>query len=596
MADPRTRCVKRFGVLLGVALLASTAPARAGDSQYSEYEQATIDAALTDQGEELELDPAGKRIEDIRIVTLDVIEERDPYPGLFNIFHATTRPHIVERELTFRRGERYDQRRVDESARALRSARQLSLVLIVPIQGSEPDSIKLLVITKDVWSLRLNTDFEIADGRLTRLLLQPAEENVLGTHTMVGGLFVLEPATYSLGAQFIDRRVAGSRIQAIVSGNVIFNRSSGQPEGSFGGLSYGTNLFSAETKWAFRTLVTWRQEVFRSFIGADQRTFDAESTAVDDRIPYEYDSARYYGAYLLTRSFGRRFKHDVSVGVEVDHRKAKPTNLAGVDPLAAREFVASELPVNDTRASPLVQFRSYTSDYSRVLDFETLGLQEDFRLGHDLVFRVYPASRDVGSSRTLLGTFAAAGYTFPFGDGLARAILSNTLELASPAETDGLASANVRVVTPRIGLGRLVYDGLVLNRYENYLNERFTLGGGSRLRGYPLQAYLGKDVVASNLEFRTTPVEILRTQLGGALFYDVGDAYDGGDDLHLKQSVGLGLRALIPQANRIVFRADYAVPVVAGRAVGPGSFFMTFGQAFGMPTIAPPSLGSDFLD
>jgi hypothetical protein len=572
------------------------APAVCAEDEYSDYERKTINEALRNENAEIEPNPVGKRIEDIRFVTLDVIEERDPYPRFFNIFHATTRPYVVERELTFRRGETYDQRRVDESARALRSARQLSLVLIVPLQGTYDETIKLLVITKDVWSLRLNTNFEAADGRLTRLLLQPAEENVLGTHTMVGALFVLEPATYSLGAQFIDRRVAGSRIQGLVSANLIFNRDSGDAEGSFGSFAYGSSLFSSETKWAWRSLVTWRQEVFRSFIGADQRTFDAIGTPVDDQIPYEYDSSRYYGAYLLTRSFGRRFKNDLSFGLEVDHRKAKPTQLSGADPLASREFVATELPVNDTRFSPLVQARSYTSDYTRVLDFETLGLQEDYRVGHELVFRVYPASRDVASSRTLLGTFAAAGYTAPFGDGLLRAIVSNTLELSSQEETDALASANIRVVTPRIGLGRIVYDSLLLNRYENYLNERFTIGGGTRLRGYPPQAFLGKDVVASNLEFRTTPLEILRTQLGAALFYDVGDAFDGADDLRLKQSVGLGLRALIPQANRIVFRADYGLPVVAGRAVGPGSLFLTFGQAFGVPTVSPPSLGSDFLD
>ncbi|HMR74148.1 MAG TPA: BamA/TamA family outer membrane protein [Polyangiaceae bacterium] len=588
------RC--RLHVALVLLLATALAPRAHAGEEYSEYEQKTIDAALREENAEIEPNPEGKRIEDIRFITLDVIEERDPYPRFFNIFHATTRPYVVERQLTFRRGEIYDQRRVDESARALRGARQLSLVLIVPMQGTYDETIKLLVITKDVWSLRLNTNFEATDGRLTRLLLQPAEENVLGTHTMVGGLFVLEPATYSLGAQFIDRRVAGSRIQGIVSANLIFNRDSGSAEGSFGSFAYGTSLFSSETEWAWRTLVTWRQEVFRSFIGADQRTFDAAITPADDRIPYEYDSSRYYGAYLLTRSFGRRLKNDLSFGLEVDHRKAKPTQLSGADPLAAREFVATELPVNDTRFSPLLQARSYTSDYSRVLDFETLGLQEDYRVGHELVFRVYPAFRDVASSRSMLGTFAAAGYTAPFGDGLLRAIVSNTLELSSQEQTDALASANIRVVTPRIGLGRIVYDSVLLNRYENYLNERFTIGGGTRLRGYPPQAFLGKDVVASNLEFRTTPVEILRSQVGAAFFYDVGDAFDGADDLRLKQSVGLGLRALIPQANRIVFRADYKLPVVAGRAVGPGSLFLTFGQAFGVPTVTPPTLASDFLD
>ncbi len=580
-----------------MALSLAAAPnARAEEPAYSPYEQDTIDDALDDVGGEIDPAPAGKRIESVEIVTLDVIEKRDPIPGFFNVFHITSRPWIIRRELLFSSGQRYDVRRVEESARNLRALRQLSLVLIVPLVGSTPNSVRILVITKDVWSLRLNTDFQYVDGKLTSLLLQPAEENVLGTHTMVGGLFVMEPATYSLGLQFIDRRVAGSRMQGIVSGNIIFNRDTGAPEGSFGSFSYGRPLFSAETKWAFKAIVTWRQEIFRSFIGDTLRTYDADATAADDQIPYQYDSERYYGVYLLTRSFGRRLKNDVSVGVEADRRFAKATDLSGADPAAASEFVRTQLPVSDTRVSPLVQLRSYTSDYHRVLDFETLGLQEDYRLGHEIVLRAYPASKAVGSTRNLLGSFVSAGYTAPLGDGLARAIVSNTYELSTQSGTDALLELNTRVVTPRLGFGRLVYDGLLLNRYENYYNELFTMGGSTRLRGYPPEAFIGKDVVASNLEYRSRPLEVLSTQLGAAAFYDVGDAFDGFSTLRVKHSVGLGFRALIPQANRIVFRADWGFPLSDGYRPLPGSLFVTFGQAFDMPTASPPTLAADFLD
>lgn len=219
--------MRRLALTAALALLVLTAPARAEDASYSDYEQETIDDAVGRLGARIDESPDGKRIESVEIVTLDVIEKRDPIPGFFNVFHITSRPWIIRRELLFKSGQRYDRRRVEESARNLRGLRQLSLVLVVPLVGSDDSSVRVLVITKDVWSLRLNTDFQYVDGKLTRLLLQPAEENVLGTHTMVGGLFVLEPATYSLGAQFIDRRVAGSRIQGTISGNVIFNRSTG---------------------------------------------------------------------------------------------------------------------------------------------------------------------------------------------------------------------------------------------------------------------------------------------------------------------------------------------------------------------------------
>lgn len=586
----------RAAAALCLALALAAWPARADEPAYSPFEQDLIREGLEDAGGEIDPEPEGKSIERIQIVTLDVFDERDPVPDFFNVFHVTSRDYVVRRELLFEEGQHYDSRRVAESARNLRDLRQLSVVLIVPMKGSTPDRVRVLVITKDIWSLRLNSNFEYVDGEITSFLLQPAEENLLGTHTTIAGLFVLRPDTYSLGGIFINRRVVGSRIQSLVSGNIIFNRDSGDPEGSFGSLSYGQPLYSVETEWAWKTLVVWRNEITRLFIGTRLRTYDADITSVDDGIPYVYDTERWFGSYTLTRSFGLRSKHDVSVGAEVDRRRYGPRTLEGVAPAAALEFERTQIPVSDTRVSPFVELRSYTSDYLRVLDFNTLGLQEDYRLGHEAIFRVYPAAKDVASTRNLLGTFVALGYTLPFGDGLARVLGSSAVELSSPEQTDALVQTSLRVVSPRLGIGRLVYDGALANRHQNYLNERFALGGSTRLRGYPPLRFIGKDFVVQNVEFRSRPVEVLSAQLGGALFYDVGDAFDGFEDVRLKQSVGVGARALFPQAERIVFRVDWGFPLTSGFATFPGSMFATFGQAFEMPTVPAPSLAATYAE
>ncbi len=579
-----------------VALTASfAAPALADVPQYSSYEKETIDRALEHDGGKVELHPEGKRIESIEIVTLEVIEDRDPVPGFFNVFHATTKTSVIRDELLFREGQKFNPDRVAESARNLRDRRQLSLVLIVPLKGAEPNAVRLLVITKDVWSLRLNSDFEAVDGKLTKLLLQPAEENMFGTHKTLGGLFILEPDTYSIGAQFIDRRVAGSRIQAVVSANLIVNRDSGHPEGSFGTLSYGQPLYSAQTRWAWKTIVIWYDEIYRSYVGTDLRRYDAPSTPGNDAIPYVYSTERWFGAYSLTRSFGLENKHDISFGIEVDRRRARVEPEPGANPQAVRDFVREEVPVSDTRLSPFVELRSYTSRYHRVLDFESLGLQEDFRLGHEAIVRVYPASRELVSSRDLLGTYTALGYTFPLGDGLLRLLGANTVELAKrDPETDATGQVDLRVVTPRVGFGRFVYDGIAINHYRNYLNERLALGGDTRLRGYAPKAFLGKDAVAQNIEFRTRPLHFLSVLFGAAVFYDMGDAFDGFDDLHLKQSTGFGFRAVFPQAQRIAFRADWGFPIEGGGLRFPGSLFVTFGQAFDMPNLPAPTLGTEY--
>jgi hypothetical protein len=568
----------------------------AGDPVYSPFEKETLDQALAQIDGELDPSPEGKQIESIEIVTLEVFDDRDPVPNFFNVFHVTSRKFVIRRELLFSEQEPYRARRAAESARNLRDLRQLSLVLIVPIRGSSPDRVRVLVVTKDVWSLRLNSNFEYADGELTSLLLQPAEENLFGTHTTVAGLFVLRPDTYSFGGMFINRRVVGSRIQAVVGANLIFNRASGDPEGSFGTLSYGKPLYSADSKWAWKALVVWRQEITRLFVGTTLRTYDAVATPADDALPYVYDSERWFGAYTLTRSFGSLQKYDISSGVELDHRRFGARELLGADPVAVREFNRTRIPVSDTRPSPFVELRSYTSEYLHVLDFNTLGLQEDYRLGHEAILRLYPAHQSIASTRNMLGTFAALGYTLPLADGLVRVLGSSTVELSRPEQTDALAQANLRFVSPRLGFGRVVYDAAVANRHQNHLNERFALGGSSRLRGYPPQSFIGKDYVAQNIELRSRPVEVLSAQLGGALFHDLGDAMDGFEQMRLKQAVGFGVRALFPQAERTVFRVDWGFPLTEGYRTFPGSLFATFGQAFDMPTVAPPTLAASYAE
>ena len=114
------------------------------------------------------------------------------------------------------------------------------------------------------------------------------------------------------------------------------------------------------------------------------------------------------------------------------------------------------------------------------------------------------------------------------------------------------------------------------------------MGGDDRLRGYPSNFFFGKDAVFYNIEFRSTSLEILKFALGGVAFFDAGHAAQGFDMLHAKQSVGIGLRALFPQVNRLVFRIDFAFPLRRGPfpetgspvPVDPFGFFFAFDQAF----------------
>lgn len=586
-----------FGAsLVSLVLLSSLAESQPLAPQsttydYSPYEQETIDLTLDRMRTEVDPSPEGKTVEAIDIVTLEVIEPRDPAPRFLNVFHVVSQRTTIEREVLVQPGDSYRKVLVDETARNLRDLPQLSVVICIPVRGSRPDRVRLLVITKDIWSLRLNSDVRYSSGGLEYLVLQPSEINLLGSHHTISARYELDPASWVAGAQYVVPRVTDYHLRASILGNVIINRDTGQTEGSSGGVSLGRQLLTTQTPWSWLTSTAWLNQVTRRFVNAKLATFDAAATPEDDGIPYAYRTRRLAHRTSVTRSYGWGIKNDVSFGAEYDFREYEVPEAGTMNPVAVQAFRDARVPSDSTRLSPFVQYAGYATDFVRVLDFETLGLQEDFRLGHSLILKLYPASEHVGSTRSLIGVFAAAQYTIPFIDGLVRVSVESETEAESDGLADGSIQGNWRVITPRLGVGRLLVDSFVLHRYRNFMNQSTFLGGNNRLRGYPSNYFVGDSVVVSNFEYRSRPVEILKLQVGGAAFYDVGSTYDAVDAFDVNQSVGFGVRALFPQLDRVAFRLDIGFPLVKGglpEGVAPVSFFGAIEQAFPMPSIQAP--------
>ena len=559
---------------------------------YSPYEKDTIEAALKELDARVDPAPEGKIVEDVQTYRIDVFEKRDPIPRFVNVFHSLTRSHIIEREYLQKIGDRYQQLLVDETERNLRGLPQLSIVLAIPLRGSAPDRVRLLIITKDVFSLRLQWDIALSNGGLERLVINPAETNLAGLHQSFGASYTYLPFSTSLGAYYTVPRIWTSRISAAVTGNLIFNNRTGDPEGSFGGASVGQPLWSTHTDWAWYVTGQWRNEMLRRYSAARLAVFDSDKTPYKDGIPYEYRSDQGYASAAVTRSFGWANKNDFILSFDITHKAYHPDDLALWDPVAADDFVKTRMPVSDDRVGPGIEWRSYATSFSRVLDLQALGLQEDVRLGHYLDMKLYPVLGALGSTRTFLGVYAEAGYTLGLKDGIVRADVSTTTEVSRDGIIQGSVTGEFQLASPRFGIGRIVYAAEVIHRYENYLNLTSFIGGNTRLRGYPSNFFVGRDVVASNLEYRSRPLQVLGAQIGGVLFYDVGDAFDGFSKMIPKHAVGVGLRLLFPFFDRVVVRGDLGFPVSAEplpTGVSPVSFFVTFGQALPLPTFGAPS-------
>ncbi|MBK6460726.1 MAG: hypothetical protein IPF92_06930 [Myxococcales bacterium] len=584
------------------ALLGAPREARAADppsstrTGYSPYEQATISDTLKRTGFVAEPGPDGKIIESVEIVRLEVIEPRDPAPAFLNAVHTTSKDYVIRRELLQRPGEAFATVIADETERNMRRLFQISLVVVLAVKGSDDRHVRVLVITKDVWSLRLSYDLALTSGGLETLTIVPQETNLFGLHHTARTQFTYKPESLTFGLGYKVPRVRTTWIGASADLGVTVNRRSGEAEGYVAKASVAQPLYSTRAPWAWGAGVDASQGVVRRYSQA--------KLFIDPRtgVPFEYNARSVGGTASATRSFGWRQKLDVSFGygLTVAKNEVDPARLAAygrpIDPVKLAAFERANLPIAETRSGPFLQGHAYTTNFLTVTDFRTLGLQEDFRLGHDVYVHLYPVLQGLGSTRDLLGAYLGAQYTWALRDGMVRTSIESTTELQLGGDTrlsDASIEGGLHVVTPRLGFGRLVFSAAAANRYENYLNRQSFLGGEGRLRGYPSSFFNGKDFVVGNLEYRSRALEILSVLVGGVLFYDVGDTMNGFDRLRPKQSLGGGLRFLFPQLNRAVFRTDLGFPMDRGpftpgaKPVDPVNFYFAFEQAFGFGGVGP---------
>lgn len=616
-----SRSFRTLLVLLGVAWTL-TLPARADSvvtaanantvvatRRYSPLELERIRRALIRVRGELDDKPQGKRIESVEVVALPVFEPEDPVPQFLNWFHVTTQDHVIEREVLMRLGSRYDQRLSDETERNLRALLLFSVVVALPVRGSTPDSVRYVLVTKDIWSLRVGWDGRINQGVIDYLSLQPTERNLFGTGRQLFGTLEFGRRTYTVGGGFYEPRLAGSRTRILVRASAVVNCDSGEVEGSAGSFQYSRPLYSTRTPWSYSTVVSWTDGQgplnvrgnLRGSICSVKSDEELTATLRSGRTAlypnqYYYDSQAF--TQTFTRSFGYRFKTNLSFGLEAARLAYGQADLSGIragisdvpgeltesERYAVENFYRGFVPIGDRRISPFFQLSSFTTDYQRDINSETLGLQEDVvNLGHVALLRIYPAFKALGSARDMLGLDAVASYARPLGSGFFKVYAANSIELSSPEQTDGQLTLRLRVTSPRLSIGRFVYDAYFLDHYRNYRNLNQTLGGTTRLRGYQNIAAVGDHYLASNVEFRTRPLELFSTQLAGVLFYDMGDAFDKFGALQLKHGVGAGIRFLAPQLDRDVFRIDVGVPVPFDAPGGETTVIATFGQAFLVP-------------
>jgi hypothetical protein len=532
------------------------------------YEKVALERALAARHLRLEPHPYGKMVRWIHVVNQDVFGPDEGFLRWFNIFHRTSREHVVEREVLLRPGQIWDDEVVDETRRRLKDPLFTTLVVIAPVVAERggPEEVDLLVVTRDIWSLRANSRYEVQEGVLTELSLSLSENNLLGYRKQVAIVFDMDLGAFNIGPQYVDENIAGTHLQLLSRVDGVFRRADGEREGSRSYTSFGYPLWSLEREYGAGVVITHFNAVRRSFEGPELRLYDNPDTPEVEAIPYEFHERDFEIETSGVRQLGHAVKHRVTLGHDLTVRRPEVLDSFPGDDVAQAAFERDVLPRSERASRLFARYSFFTPWYRVYRNIDSFDLAEDVQLGPEASLELGAAREEIGSEANFFDLAASAAWTQDIiGDGIARVSASAVGRRQEGEYIDEVLSAGFSAASPPLLGMRLAARSLWARRYNETNNRFFTVGGDTGLRGYTIGDFAGQIRVLNNLELRTFPIRILFARFGGIAFWDFGhaaDCYSGCDNpLVLQHDVGVGLRGLVPQLQPYVFRLDWAVPL-----------------------------------
>ena len=562
-----------------------------------------------------EIDPApfGKIIGRIHVVAQPVFSARDGRLQWLNLFHRTTRPAILERELLLEPGQVYDEALVEESTRNIQSpapftvaGQQLyppdlsSVVAIVPVRSTIPGQVDPLLVTRDLWSLRSNMDFQFQQDALTLFEMSLAENNLLGWRKYLSLGFGFDQGAYHAGPAYVDPNVRGTHVKLLLTTTVYASRETGRYEGNYELTSIRYPLYSLASRWGAGIDVIHGDVVPRVFRGNDLRLVDLTDTAVVESIPYEYRRRTATVDANVVRSFGAAVLQRATLGYLIDRHSSNVLPEFAGDEATARLFLAQWAPTTEHRSEPYLGYELLTPRYVVLRDLNTFDLRENNQVGVLARARVSAGFPELGADFRAFGFRAIAGFAFSPRGGYV-SVSAGASARWRPDDSrliDQEAGLAAFGATPLLG-GRLrvVVEAEIDSKRADTSHTPYVLGGtlpslGYRigelngtgaLRGYQVGEFIGTSVFAGHVELRTAALAVASQRLGGLVFYDLGNAASSVAKLAPRSDLGAGLRWLIPQFKSSVVRIDWAVPLANGvvtEAGLPGRLSAGFQQVF----------------
>ena len=377
-----------------------------------------------------ELVQNGAVIGTVEIDNQNIFNLADPKDnnGVFRLadkLHVKTRARTVRNNLLFKPGDPFSRRRLEESARILRSQSYFYDAWI-RVVGYHDNKVDVRVTTRDVWTLNPGFNFGRSGGaNETGVKLQ--ESNFLGTGTGVSFAYTSTIDRSGTSIDITQKNVAGTWVTANLA---------------FANLSDG-GLRAIDLTRPFYSLDSRRAGSFAAIDDTQTDPLYDLGEIVDQFRDHHTLLQSYYGWSPGVRNgWAQRW----TAGVTFDEHLFSPvTNSNGTTNL---------LPQDRRFLYPFLEFDLVQDDYLKLMNHDQIGRTEDFALGTAASLRLGYALNGLGSSATALLIQSSASKGFRSGD-------SGTLMLLR-----GVLRPDRGALAPERGCRRL---GPLLRRAEQEL-------------------------------------------------------------------------------------------------------------------------------
>lgn len=510
--------------------------------------------------------PENKVVRTIHIYTVSPFTEDSGFLTLLNKIHINTREDVVRQTLIQKEGEFYDAAAVRDSELALRA---LSLVrstaVIVPVTSNSDNAneVDLLVVTRDLLSLRPTFNFKGSIDLFTNITIALGEHNLFGYNKSINAIYDMQQGQHIWSASYFDPRLFGSAWQLTVKPSVVLMRDTFEYDGMLGDFKLEKPLLSERDRWGYGLDVTYGTRSVIDFNGNKVRMFDIPTSKGVEQIERKYRWRNGKGLVFGKYSFGRVYKTDVFLRYGFNLKRPSIPQGVILDE-EKRSFILKKLLPRDEFESYITLGANYFHNtFLTLYDYDNFKLQESKRTGPGLTLSSDFAARDVlWSDYNFIRPEAKLTYLQPFyKDSFALGSVSTSNRYDGSFQ-DNTYKYGLTLVSPKIfNLARVVFDGRLSTIDQNRDNSKFVLGSDSGIRGVESRAYSGDKGFRTNLEIRSAPVDLWIFHLGGVVFYDVGAAFDVWQKANATHALGFGLRFLAPQVSSVLFRFDLAFPI-----------------------------------